>query len=169
MCRVVVSPVAIAVLQSHAYVQLKVLMRYANVLTWELNRYRRTRRTRQTHFKSFRITVLRALRGLMDGVENLSVPGLRATSQNILWSTTKVNEAGMCSAPTRHVTKVRPSIDSPHRVIIPRRTPEYQYPWFCFYCASLSPACWMLHHLLTWRCGGLGMQIKTRRSYNSYQ
>jgi hypothetical protein len=32
-------------------------------------------------------TVLRALRGLMDGVENLSVPGLRATSQNILWST----------------------------------------------------------------------------------
>ncbi len=45
-------------------------------------------------------TVLRALRGLMDGVENLSVPGLRATSQNILWSTTKVNEA--CARP-RHV------------------------------------------------------------------
>jgi hypothetical protein len=29
--------------------------------------------------------------------------------------------------------------------------PEYQYPWFRFYCASLFPACWMLHHLLTWR------------------
>ncbi len=57
----------------------------------------------------------------------------------------------MCSAPTRHVTKVRPSIDSPHRVVIPRRTPEYQYPWFRFYCASLFPACWMLHYLLTWR------------------
>ena len=30
---------------------------------------------------------------LMHGVENSSLPGLRATSQNILWSTTKVNEA----------------------------------------------------------------------------
>jgi hypothetical protein len=29
--------------------------------------------------------------------ENLSVPGLRATSQNILWSTTKMNEA--CARP----------------------------------------------------------------------
>ena len=36
----------------------------------------------------------------------------------------------MCSAPTRRMTKVRPSIDSPHRVVIP----EYQYPWFRFYC-----------------------------------
>jgi hypothetical protein len=40
----------------------------------------------------------------------------------------------MCLAPTHHVTKVRPSIDSPHRVVIPRITPEYQYPWFRFYC-----------------------------------
>ncbi len=38
-------------------------------------------------------TFLRALRRLMSGVEFLSVPGLRATSQNILWSTTKVNDA----------------------------------------------------------------------------
>ncbi len=38
-------------------------------------------------------TVLRALHDLMHGVEDLFVPGLRATSQNILWSTTKVNEA----------------------------------------------------------------------------
>jgi hypothetical protein len=38
-------------------------------------------------------TFLRALRRLMSGVEFLSVPGLRATSQNILWSTSKVNEA----------------------------------------------------------------------------
>jgi hypothetical protein len=100
-------------------------------------------------------TVLWALRGLMHGVENLSVPGLGATSQNILWSTTKVNEACArmiwCSAHTRHVTKVRLSTDSPHRVVIPYITPEYQYPWFRFYCASLFPACWMLHHLLTWR------------------
>jgi hypothetical protein len=57
----------------------------------------------------------------------------------------------MCLAPTRHVTKVRLSIDSPHRVVIPRRTPEYQYPRFRFCCASLFPACWMLHYLLTWR------------------
>ena len=34
----------------------------------------------------------------MHGVENSSLPGLRATSQNILWSTTKVNEA--CARPT---------------------------------------------------------------------
>ncbi len=49
----------------------------------------------------FLSTVLRTLRGLMHGVENLSVPGLRAMSQNILWSTTKVNEA--CAWPP-HVT-----------------------------------------------------------------
>jgi hypothetical protein len=42
-------------------------------------------------------TLLQALRGLMHGVENLSVPGLRATSQNILWSTMKVNDA--CAQP----------------------------------------------------------------------
>ncbi len=60
----------------------------------------------------FLSTVLQALHRLMSGVENLSVPGLRATSQNISWSTTKVNEA--CAAPTRHMTKVRTSIDSPH-------------------------------------------------------
>ena len=51
----------------------------------------------------------------------------------------------MCLAPTRRMTKVRPSIDSPHRVVILRRTPEYQYPWFRFYYNSLFPACWMLH------------------------
>jgi hypothetical protein len=39
-------------------------------------------------------TVLRALRNLMYGWENSPLPSLRATmSQNILWSTTKVNEA----------------------------------------------------------------------------
>jgi hypothetical protein len=43
----------------------------------------------------------------------------------------------MCSAPTCHVTNVRPSINSPHRVAISRRTPEYQYPWFRFYCDSI--------------------------------
>ncbi len=41
------------------------------------------------------------------------VPGLRATSQNILMSTTKVNEA-CSSAPTSHETKVGISTDSPH-------------------------------------------------------
>ena len=46
-------------------------------------------------------------------------------------------EWGMCSAPTRHMTKVRPSIDSPHQVVISCWTPEYQYPWFYFYCDSL--------------------------------
>jgi hypothetical protein len=56
----------------------------------------------------------------------------------------------MCLAPTRHVAKVRLSIHSPYRVVIPRITPEYQYPWFCFYCASLFPACWMLQPLI-WR------------------
>jgi hypothetical protein len=61
------------------------------------------------------------------------------------------SEWGMCLAPTRHVTKVRLSTDSPHRVVIPRITPEFQYPWFCFYCPSLFPACWMLQPLLTWR------------------
>jgi hypothetical protein len=55
-----------------------------------------------------------------------------------------------CSAHTCHVAKVRLSTDGPHRVVIPRITPEYQYPWIRFYCASLFPACWMLHHLLTW-------------------
>jgi hypothetical protein len=59
-------------------------------------------------------------------------------SQNILWSTAKVNEACACP-PTRHMTKVRLSIDSPHRVVILRITPEYQYPWFCFYCPFLFP------------------------------
>jgi hypothetical protein len=43
----------------------------------------------------------------------------------------------MCSAPTCHVTNVRPSIDSPHQVVISCRTPEYQYPWFRFYCDSI--------------------------------
>ena len=43
----------------------------------------------------------------------------------------------MCLAPTRHMTKVRLSTDSTHQVLIPRQTPEYQYPWFCFYFASL--------------------------------
>ncbi len=38
----------------------------------------------------------------------------------------------MCSAPTRCMTKVWLSTNSPHRVVISRRTPEYQYPWFRF-------------------------------------
>ena len=42
----------------------------------------------------------------------------------------------MCSAPTCHVRKVRPVIDSPHIAVISRRSPEYQYPWFRFYWAS---------------------------------
>ena len=42
----------------------------------------------------------------------------------------------MCSAPTCHVTNVRPVIDSPHIAVISRRSPEYQYPWFRFYWAS---------------------------------
>ena len=50
----------------------------------------------------------------------------------------------MCSAPTCHVTNVRPSMDSPHRVVILRNTPEYQYPWFRFYCDSIFSVCWML-------------------------
>ena len=33
--------------------------------------------------------------------------------------------------------KVRLSTDSPHRVVISRRTPEYQYHWFRFYCNSI--------------------------------
>ncbi len=41
----------------------------------------------------FLSTVLRALRDLMYRGENSPLPGLGATSQNILWSTTKVNEA----------------------------------------------------------------------------
>ena len=45
----------------------------------------------------FLSTVLWALRRLMSGVENLSAPGLCATSQFILWSTMKVNEA--CARP----------------------------------------------------------------------
>ena len=51
----------------------------------------------------------------------------------------------MCSALTRRMTKVMLSTDSPHRVVTSRRTPEYQYPWFRFYCASLFSACWMRH------------------------
>jgi hypothetical protein len=42
----------------------------------------------------------------------------------------------MFLAPTRQVTNVIPSIDSPHRAVIPRDTPEYQCPWFQFYRAS---------------------------------
>ncbi len=41
-------------------------------------------------------TVLRALRELMYGGGNSPLPGLRASSQNIIWSTTKVNEACAC-------------------------------------------------------------------------
>ncbi len=44
----------------------------------------------------------------------------------------------MCSAPTRHVAKVRLSIHSPYRVVIPRITPEYQYPWFRFIALPFS-------------------------------
>jgi hypothetical protein len=46
----------------------------------------------------------------------LSVPGLRATSRNILWSTTKENEA-YARPPHVRMTKVRLSTDSPHRVV----------------------------------------------------
>jgi hypothetical protein len=42
----------------------------------------------------------------------------------------------MCSAPTCHMTKVRPSINSPHQGLVSRLTPEYQCPWFKFYRAS---------------------------------
>jgi hypothetical protein len=42
----------------------------------------------------------------------------------------------MCLAPTRRMTKVRLSTDSPHQVVISHRTPECQYPWFRFYWAS---------------------------------
>jgi hypothetical protein len=56
----------------------------------------------------------------------------------------------MCLAPTCHVAKVRLSIHSPYQVVISHKTPGYQYPWFCFYCASLFPACWMLQPLI-WR------------------
>jgi hypothetical protein len=45
----------------------------------------------------------------------------------------------MCSSPTRHMTKVRLSIDSPHQVVLSRIKPEYQYPRFRFYCPSLFP------------------------------
>ena len=53
-------------------------------------------------------------------------------------------EWGMCSAPTRRMSKVRPSINSPHRVVILHQTPEYQYHRFHFYCASLFPFSSML-------------------------
>ncbi len=56
----------------------------------------------------------------------------------------------MCLAPTCHVAKVRLSIHSPYQVVILCITPEYQYPWFCFYCAYLFPACWMLQPLIWW-------------------
>ncbi len=49
----------------------------------------------------FLSTVLWALHDLMYRGENSPLPGLRATSQNILWSTMKVNEA--CAWPP-HVT-----------------------------------------------------------------
>ncbi len=42
----------------------------------------------------------------------------------------------MFSAPTRQVTNVRASRDSPHQAVIPHDTPEYQCPWFQFYRAS---------------------------------
>jgi hypothetical protein len=42
----------------------------------------------------------------------------------------------MFSAPTCHVTNVRPSIDSPHQGLVSRLMPEYQCPWFQFYRAS---------------------------------
>ena len=45
------------------------------------------------------------------------------------------------SAPTCHMTKVRLSNNSPHRVVILRIMPEYQYPPIHFYCPSLFPAC----------------------------
>jgi hypothetical protein len=42
----------------------------------------------------------------------------------------------MFSAPTRQVTNVRPSRDSPHQAVSLRDTPEYQCPCFQFYRAS---------------------------------
>jgi hypothetical protein len=48
-------------------------------------------------------------------------------------------EWGMCPAPTRRMTKVRLSNDSPQQVVIRRITPEYQYLWFRFYCPSIFP------------------------------
>jgi hypothetical protein len=42
----------------------------------------------------------------------------------------------MFSAPTRQVTNVRPSHDSPHQAVIPSDMPEYQCHWFQFYRAS---------------------------------
>ncbi len=42
----------------------------------------------------------------------------------------------MFSAHTPQVTNVRPSRDSPHRAVILRDMPEYQFPWFQFYRAS---------------------------------
>ena len=63
----------------------------------------------------------------------------------------------MCLAPTGCMTKIRSSrIDIPHRVVIPRITPEYQNPWFCFYCDSLFPACWLHVGILV---GGGGLSI----------
>ncbi len=42
----------------------------------------------------------------------------------------------MFSAPTRHVTNVRPSPNSPHQAVISHQTPEYQCLWFQIYRAS---------------------------------
>jgi hypothetical protein len=42
----------------------------------------------------------------------------------------------MFLAPTRQVTNVRPSRDSPHRAVIPPDMPEYQCPWFQYWRAS---------------------------------
>jgi hypothetical protein len=88
-------------------------------------------------------TFLRALRNLMHGVEFRSVPGLCATSHSGINST-----AGcvICSAPTHHMTKVRPPIDSPHRGLVSRLTPEYQCLWFQFirshfYCMAIAAEC----------------------------
>jgi hypothetical protein len=54
----------------------------------------------------------------------------------ILVSTLQQHGCVMCLAPTCHVTNVRPSINSPHRAVIPHDTPEHQCPWFQFYRAS---------------------------------
>ncbi len=53
-----------------------------------------------------------------------------------LVSTLQQHGCVVCLAPTCHMTKVRPSINSPHQGLVLHLTPEYQCPWFQFYKAS---------------------------------
>ncbi len=83
-------------------------------------------------------TLLRALRNLMCGVEYLSIcTSLHATYVSFQYvMSLQQHGCVMFSAPTSHVTNVRPSRDSPHRAVISCQTPEYQCLWFQFYRAS---------------------------------